>query len=252
VTHPRETLLFMALQTPWPKGHLLGFDLETTGVDRFSDVPVSYALIEMEDGITVARHSGLIDPGRDIPAGATAVHGITTEQARDEGMQLDEAIEVMVESIGLASDDGVPLVGMKLDYDLTILDVQAKRFLDRGLSDRNWAGPVLDACVIDRHVDKWRKGKRTLVHLCDHYEIVIENAHDAAADAEASMLVVLALADAFPELADMDLADLHHAQEEWHREWATSYDQWRRGQEMSPIPECDFMWPLAEVITPAA
>ncbi len=241
----------MTQETLWPQGHLLGFDLETTGVDRFGDVPVSYALVEMIDGVTVSHRAGLIDPGRPIPEGATAVHGITTERARDEGIPLRQATALMVDALLVAHRNAVPLVGMKLDYDLTILDFQAKLLLGRGLSDTAWSGPVLDAIVLDRHFDRWRKGKRTLSCLCEHYGVVIENAHDAVADAEASMGVVLALARAFPEIAVMDPFELHLLQGEWHREWASSYDEWRRGRQMTPIDEADFMWPLAQ-LTPRA
>ncbi len=53
----------------WTSGEVLGFDFETTGVDRFSDVPVSYALVYVVGGIVVRSWSGLIDPGREIPRG---------------------------------------------------------------------------------------------------------------------------------------------------------------------------------------
>ncbi len=76
----------------WTEGEVLGLDFETTGVDRFTDVPVSYALVSVLDGVAVRSWSGLIDPGREIPSDATAVHGITTERARAEGMPLDAAI----------------------------------------------------------------------------------------------------------------------------------------------------------------
>ena len=72
----------------WAKGEVLGFDFETTGVDRFHDVPVSFALVTLVGGVLVSTSSGLVDPGREIPAGATEVHGITTEQCRAEGMAL--------------------------------------------------------------------------------------------------------------------------------------------------------------------
>lgn len=67
---------------PWPSGELLGFDLETTGIDRFKDVPVSYALVYAVAGRIRVSWSGLIDPDRDIPEEATAAHGITTEIRR--------------------------------------------------------------------------------------------------------------------------------------------------------------------------
>lgn len=66
----------------WSVGEVLGFDFETTGVDRFNDVPVSYALVRVVAGDLVSTSSGLVDPGREIPAEAMEVHGISTERAR--------------------------------------------------------------------------------------------------------------------------------------------------------------------------
>ena len=83
----------------WAEGEVLGLDLETTGVDRFSDVPVSYALVSVVDGVAVRSWSGLIDPGRAIPLDATAVHGITTAQARVEGMPLGEAVALVTDAV---------------------------------------------------------------------------------------------------------------------------------------------------------
>ena len=54
-------------------GEVLGFDFETTGVDRFNDVPVSYALVTLMAGERVSTivgsdrsrpgHSGRSDGG---------------------------------------------------------------------------------------------------------------------------------------------------------------------------------------------
>jgi DNA polymerase III subunit epsilon len=236
----------------WAMGEVLGFDFETTGVDRFEDVPVSYALVTIVAGEVVSELAGLVDPGRDIPAGATQVHGITTERARDEGMPLSTAIELVTEAVVSASVRGVPLVGMKLDYDLTILDTQSRRHSSGGLHELGWTGPVLDAVVLDRHVDRYRKGSRTLGALCAHYGVTIENAHDATADAVASAKVLVALAALCEEVGEADPAALHQAQIGWHREWAEGYNRWRLGKGMPPMDERDFVWPVAPAMRPAA
>ena len=153
----------LALVGAWPTGELLGLDFETTGIDRFNDVPVSYALVSVVEGVVIRSWSGLIDPGREIPPEATAVHGISTERARDEGMPLREAISLVSDAVVAASARGVPLAGMKLDYDLTILETQARDLCGWGPIERGWCGPVLDAVVIDRHFDPDRQGRRTLV-----------------------------------------------------------------------------------------
>jgi DNA polymerase-3 subunit epsilon len=236
----------------WTFGEVLGFDFETTGIDRFNDVPVSYALVTFEGGVMTSTMAGLVDPGREIPAGAVNVHGISTERARAEGMPLREAIAMVADVIVSASRRGVPLVGMKLDYDLTILDTQSRQLHGAGIHDRGWCGPVLDAVVLDRHLDRFRKGSRTLGSLCETYGIDIQNAHDASADAIASIQVLLALAARYKELRDADLTTLHDAQIDWHREWATSYDQWRSGKGMMPMDPRDYLWPIAPAIIPAA
>ena len=73
------------IDDPW-----MGFDTETTGVRALKDRLVTAALVLRIDG--ASYRSGvsspdqvatwLTDPGVEIPEQATAVHGITTEQAR--------------------------------------------------------------------------------------------------------------------------------------------------------------------------
>lgn len=232
----------------WTSGELLGFDFETTGVDRFTDVPVSYALVHVVGGVVLRSWSGLIDPGREIPAEATEVHGISTEQARDEGMPLREAIAMTADAVVSAGVRGVPLAGMKLDYDLTIVETQARQLCGRGLLERGWHGPVLDAVVIDRHFDRERQGRRTLVDLCSHYGIDIGNAHDASADAIASVGVLFALAERYEALGECDLVRLHQDQIGWHRRWTQEHEAWRLSQGMVPIDPRDYVWPVAPLV----
>jgi DNA polymerase-3 subunit epsilon len=236
----------------WPSGEVLGLDFETTGIDRFNDVPVSYALVSVVEGVVVRSWAGLIDPGREIPPEATSVHGISTERARDEGMPLRAAISLVSDAVVAASARGVPLAGMKLDYDLTILETQARDFFGSGPTERGWCGPVLDAGVIDRHYDPERKGRRTLTDLCVHYGIEIGNAHEAAADARASIEVLFAIAVRYEELWRCDLTQLHHDQIDWHREWTESYDSWRLAEGMIRTDPRDYVWPVAPVVLPAA
>ena len=236
----------------WAIGEVLGFDFETTGVDRFNDVPVSFALVTVIAGDPVSTSTSLVDPGRDIPAGAIEVHGISTERARSEGMPLRDAIEMVTQAVICASQQKVPLVGMKLDFDLTILDAQSRRLSGSGLLERGWDGPVLDAVVLDRHLDRYRKGSRTLGALCAHYGVEIENAHDAVADAVASARGLCAQAARFNELDEAEPSALHASEIGWHREWAEGYDEWRLEQGMTPMDRRDFVWPVAPAVLAAS
>jgi DNA polymerase-3 subunit epsilon len=163
-------------------------------------------------------------------------------------MPLRDAMEMIAAEVVSAGARGVPLVGMKLDYDLTILDTQSRTLCGRGLPERGWCGPVLDAVVLDRHEDRFRKGSRTLSALCAHYGVCIENAHDAVADAVASAEVLFALAARFASLGEAEPIELHQAQIAWHREWAESYDDWRVGRGMTPMDRRDFIWPVASAV----
>ncbi len=236
----------------WRSGEVLGFDFETTGIDRFNDVPVSYALVLVDAGVVVRSWSGLIDPGRDIPSEATEVHGISTERARAEGMPLGLAIEIISDAIVAAGRRGVPVAGMKLDYDLTMIDTLARTWSGRGLVERGWRGPVLDASVLDRHVDRERTGPRTLTNLCQHYGVTLSNAHDASADAIASVGVIFAVADRFEAVGECGLERLHVDQITWHREWAQDYDAWRFTQSMIPLDPREYLWPVASEALPSA
>ncbi len=229
----------------WHEQDLLAFDLETTGVDRFTDVPVSYALVNVRGGVVVASDTSLVDPGRDIPPGASAVHGITTEQARMRGVPLGIAVRHVAGRVLDASSRGIPIVGMNLDFDLTMLDVCYRRETGRGLEDDGFCGPVLDALVIDRHVDRYRRGKRTLTDLCTCYGVVIDHAHDAAADAKAAVDVVQAMCKCYPELSARPPLELHAAQEGWHLEWRASFARWRQKAGLSPVVDEDGRWPIA-------
>jgi DNA polymerase-3 subunit epsilon len=236
----------------WSTREVLGFDLETTGVDRFNDVPVSFALVSVVAGEVVSSRTGLVDPGRDIPEGATEVHGITTERARTEGMPLSDAVALIADAVLEASRHHIPLVGMKLDYDLTMLDTQCRNHFGSGLFERGWNGPVLDAVVVDRHLDRYRPGRRTLVALCELYGVDIGTAHDASSDAIASINVLIAMTARYGYLRKAEPTFLHEAQKQWHRRWAENFDEWRRGEGLEPIDPRDHIWPLATAEMPTA
>ena len=77
----------------WTSDPWLGFDTETTGTSPFKDRLVTAALVlraeERDDQVA----TWLADPGVEIPEQASAVHGITTEYAREHGRPVGEVLE---------------------------------------------------------------------------------------------------------------------------------------------------------------
>ncbi|MBK3427061.1 3'-5' exonuclease [Corynebacterium tuberculostearicum] len=175
---------------------MLAFDLETTSANPKEARIVTSALVRI-DGRDVQKVEHLADPGIEIPQEATNVHGITTEKARAEGRPHEEVLKDTVEAIKAAWEDGLTLIVYNAAFDLTVL---------RSLTgDFTVTGPVYDPYVIDRVSDKWRKGKRTLGAVCEHYGVELGNAHEATADALAAARVAWKqVRQHYPNLAQMD------------------------------------------------
>ena len=224
----------------------VGFDLETTGVSSFDDAPVSFGFIEhvaIGDVTWIACEGGLVHPGGAIPAGATAIHGITDEMVRD-ATALSEAVEFLATRLSTVWATGGAIVGMNVGYDLTMVESLCTRLGLPTLIERGGPGPVLDVLVVDRHYDKWRKGKRTLVDLCTHYGVTLRDAHSAVADAEASLFVFEAQRDRYPELAGVPIGGINEAQRAWYQEWLTSFSKYLEQKGEAPIARGRYEWPL--------
>src|SRR5438067_9189748 len=87
------------------------FDLETTGVDTSTAriVTAHVGLLD-ESGRVVERKDWIVDPGVEIPAGAAAVHGISTARARRFGRPPGDVVPEIVAAIRSVLDRGFPLV----------------------------------------------------------------------------------------------------------------------------------------------
>src|SRR5690606_34398616 len=101
--------------------------LETTGISTESDRVVTAAISLVGVGLTTESRDWLVDPGIEIPAGAAAVHGITTERARAEGQDPASAIEEITAILAEQQRAGVPIVAFNARFDLTIIDREARR-----------------------------------------------------------------------------------------------------------------------------
>src|SRR5690606_385575 len=114
-------------------------------------------------------HTWLIDPGIEIPAAATAVHGISTEHARMHGRSPVAALEEVATEIAKAFSTGTPVVAFNACYDLTLLETELRRHELPTVAERVGGPlcPVIDPLVLDREHDRYRKGKRTLGQLCE-------------------------------------------------------------------------------------
>lgn len=205
----------------WHLGRLAGFDTETTGVDVESDRIVTACVVQVGGSQPVQAANWLANPGIDIPEGAAKIHGITTERAVAEGAPAAEVIDQVIAALAQCVSAGQPVVAMNASYDLTILDREARRHGIRPLTDL--VQPVvIDPRVLDKQIDRYRRGGRKLTDLCQHYKVALDGAHTADADAIAACRVAWRIASQHPRIGGTALPDLHALQIEWAREQAES------------------------------
>jgi DNA polymerase-3 subunit epsilon len=225
---------------------LVGFDLETTGVNPFGDLPVSYGFVEQIDSVTgveFIHESSYVNPGVAIPEAATRVHGVTNEMVAN-ALTLGEAHETIVERLHEVWRSGGAIVGMNISYDLTMVECLGAHLASTPLSQRGTIGPVFDVLIVDRHFDKWRKGPRKLPDLCANYDVELRNAHRASDDAEAALRVLAAQRQRYTMIDTLALDGLNEHLRSWHREWLSSFSLYREKQGQSAINKGQYEWPI--------
>lgn len=217
----RDMNATVKLPTNFSPSNMLAFDLETTAANPFEARIVTSAMV------TISKAGAdplelLADPGVEIPEGATAVHGITTEYAREHGQPHDEVLAETIRRIQDGWGKSQALIVYNAPYDLTVLRNLSGNFTVDGL--------VYDPFTIDRIKDPYRKGKRTLTDLCTHYDVQLGNAHEATADALAAARIAWKQVRVWPELATMSGEELMEMQAVGYYEKQISLRNYFQGQ----------------------
>lgn len=222
----------------WHQACMTSFDTETTGTSVETDRVVTATVVRI-CGAQVESRSWLLDPEVDIPSEAAAIHGVTSEVARERGTDAAEGIWEIAAELYAAWDRDEPLIVANAPFDLTLVDRELRRRHGCGFEIR---GTVIDPMCIDRALDPYRPGKRTLTDLCKTYGVKIEGAHDATADALAAARVAYRLAQKWPEYLSVT-ADLNDLQAQWRHDWSISFVEYLRKQG-KPADDVSGEWPL--------
>nr|WP_275901764.1 5'-3' exonuclease H3TH domain-containing protein [Brevibacterium zhoupengii] len=223
----------------WSQSRLVGFDLETTGVDPATARIVTAAFVESAD----SSRTWLADPGVEIPEPARAVHGITTEFAQANGAPVAEVVaELCTVLADLKSADAV-VVGHNIVYDLSVMSAEVKRHQPH-VDLAALLPTIVDTFVLDKRIEQFRRGKRTLTETAKRWKVSLLDAHDAAADALAALDISRALAQSSEEIAQLSRDEIMAAQGEWKRDQAADLQSWlrRKGNAEAVV---DGSWPMA-------
>ncbi|MFD2421617.1 exonuclease domain-containing protein [Amycolatopsis pigmentata] len=238
----------------WHERPFVSFDIESTGTNVESDRIVSAAVVTVDPATgRKDMREWLADPGIDIPAEATEIHGITTEYARERGEPAADVAYGIAQALDVAWGAMQPVVIYNAPYDLTLLDRELRRHVGYPLNP----AAVVDPLVIDRKVQPRKmKGGHQLGTACGIYGIDLStiDAHGAAADALATARLAWVLATRHPEIGAMRLPELHARQIDWYAEQAAELETYLRGvklryegQEAADAVHCPREWPLRPV-----
>jgi DNA polymerase-3 subunit epsilon len=223
------------------------FDTETTGLNLSEDRIVTAALHRMSsDGqIVPGGFDWVLNPGVPIPEVASKVHGYYDKDVAD-AMPADIGVPQIVDAIQTCFAEGIPVLAYNAAYDFTILHHEAVRHNANPLE----FGFVIDPLVIDKTIDKYRKGKRNLAAAATRYQVELLAAHTAKDDAVAAGHVGLAMLRFFSALDKPvvpfpgSAKELHDQQAKWADEIEASYAKWRQQDvpEYKPV----FGWPVKQ------
>lgn len=179
------------------------FDLETTGTNITQDRIVEISMIKLlpEESKSPIVETRRVNPGMPIPAEATAVHGITdadVEQCRSFKEMAKEIAQFFV---------GCDIAGFNSNkFDLPML---SEEFSRAGISFDFTKHRFIDVQTIFH-----KKEQRTLIAAYKFYcDKNLEAAHSAAADTMATLEVLEAQLDRYPDLPnDVELLSQYSSQ----------------------------------------
>ncbi len=172
------------------KRPLIFFDLETTGLSITNDRVVEISMIKVYPDGKIEEKTRRINPERPIPAEATAVHHISDEDVKNEPTfrQIARSLEQFM--------TGCDIAGFNSNrFDVPMLSEELFR---AGISF-----PFRKAKFIDVQTIFHKKEQRTLSAAYRFYcDRNLDDAHSANADTRATLEVLKAQLDRYPDLAN--------------------------------------------------
>ncbi len=151
------------------------FDTETTGFDPLQgDRLIEIGAVEMVDGIITGKHYHVfLNPERDVPPGAVAVHGITTAFLRDKPVFAQE-VGNFLDFIG---ED--VLVAHNASFDMNFINFELGKLGFPAIGKER----VVDTLQMAR--EKFPGAQASLDALCRRFEIDLtkRDLHGALIDA---------------------------------------------------------------------
>lgn len=206
-------------------GHrVLAFDLETTGISTNNDRIVQVALIGADADGNPIHHDVIVNPQRPIPREASRVHGIYDQDVRGKPIFKECASELS------ELMEGAVIVGHNArKFDMPLLQ---NEFYRCGIT------PPRPLVVLDT-LEAVRRLKIPRPHnlgaQCARHGIDLSNAHNAAADAAACLLLLWKVMRDHPSSFRRSLQEI----EEWLISGEVRKDESELGRALTDLDSLD-------------
>lgn len=228
----------------------LSIDTETTGIDPHNERIVTMSMVvnyPSDMNRPDAIKEWLINPGIDIPESASNVHGVTNEMAQENGMDPEVALTEIALAFSKWDATGNPVIIFNAQFDATLILAEFARY---NIPYTGKFSRVIDPYVLDRHLDKWRKGKRTLEVMSEHYGVVLTDAHNSSADSIAAAQILRKMGEKYSDKLNLSSEDLFVLQQKAKKEQAEGMQKYFMSKGTDAfVPTA---WPFRTLETDAA
>ena len=177
---------------------MVGFDIESTGLDTEVDEPISYGFAAYENGELVSEEEFFALPSVAIHPAAEKVHGWS--RSKLEELHVAGEAHSAVAGVARAAQrlrefhaQGAHFIGAYPEYDFRMTTSLLRR---HSMGDLEVLGfdlatvNLIDVCKHDRAIDSDRTRRRNLTALSGHYQVTPGN-HTAIGDAKAAVEVFI-------------------------------------------------------------
>ncbi len=182
---------------PFAGCRVVGFDLETTGLNKNKDRIIQFSLVGSDEDDSVINYEALVNPQIKIPTDSTEVHGI-----KDEDVKNLKTFDHHIHELNELFNDAVVVGHNVKRFDWPFISNEYLRFGEKIPKPK----AIIDTLIIARKLNLPRP--HSLGRLCKRYGVSLENAHDAGADAAASLLLLWKIIESQPKPFRRPLEDL--------------------------------------------
>jgi DNA polymerase III epsilon subunit family exonuclease len=157
------------------KKRYIAFDVETTGLNPYSDRIIEVGAVLFENGEITASYGTLINPKVSVPQSATTVNQITNDMIKTAPIEID-VYQDLVQFLGDALDNETAICAHNAKFDMD--------FLSQTLIRMGYKGAIgyIDTLSLSRKLVKGLENhKQNTIAL--HFGINNDNSHRAVSDA---------------------------------------------------------------------